>query len=319
MSTVTIARAGNIAIVTVDNPPVNALSQAVRQGLWDAVATLDAEAEVTAVVLHCAGRTFIAGADVREFGKVPEPPHLPDLVARIEGAAKPWVAAIHGAALGGGLEVALGCRFRVAGTGASLGLPEVNLGIIPGASGTVRTPRLTGLPAAVALVTSGKPVRAEKALTLGLIDAVIEGDLLEGAIAFAEKALAKPLPQPVSARVITPEDDAFWDGQRVAVTKAAKGNNARCARWTRSALHPRTTLQRPWHSSAKPSSRCAARIRRRLCGQYSLPNAPRPVPHIWGCQTRRHPLGRGDRRRHDGRRHCRGFARCGPAGCADRA
>lgn len=226
MSTVTIARAGNIAIVTVDNPPVNALSQAVRQGLWDAVATLDAEAEVTAVVLHCAGRTFIAGADVREFGKVPEPPHLPDLVARIEGAAKPWVAAIHGAALGGGLEVALGCRFRVAGTGASLGLPEINLGIIPGASGTVRTPRLTGLPAAVALVTSGKPVRADKALTLGLIDAVIEGDLLEGAIAFAEKALAKPLPQPVSARAITPEDDAFWDGQRVAVTKAAKGNNA---------------------------------------------------------------------------------------------
>ncbi|RDW12592.1 enoyl-CoA hydratase-related protein, partial [Paracoccus thiocyanatus] len=136
--TVTIARQGEIATVTVDNPPVNALSAALRQGLWDAVATLDADASVAAVVLVCAGRTFIAGADVTEFGKPPVPPHLPDLVARIEAAAKPWVAAIHGSALGGGLEVAMGCRFRVAAPDASLGLPEVSLGIVPGAGGTVR-------------------------------------------------------------------------------------------------------------------------------------------------------------------------------------
>ena len=225
MSIVTIAHEGPIAIVTVDNPPVNALSQAVRQGLWDAVTTLDGDAGVTAVVLRCAGRTFIAGADVREFGKTPEPPHLPDLVAHIEAARKPWIAAIHGSALGGGLEVALGCRFRLADAGASLGLPEVNLGIIPGAGGTVRTPRLTGMPAAVALVTSGKPVRADKAQALGLVDAVIAGDLLEGALAFAQEAAGRPLPPPVSARPIAPQSEAFWAEQSAAVTKAAKGNH----------------------------------------------------------------------------------------------
>src|SRR5690606_16389342 len=111
---VTIAREGSIAVVTVDNPPVNALSQALRQALADAVAELDADAAMQAVVLICAGRTFIAGADVGEFGKPPLPPHLPDVVARIEGSKKPWVAAIHGSALGGGLEVVLGCAYRVA-------------------------------------------------------------------------------------------------------------------------------------------------------------------------------------------------------------
>ncbi|AGT08244.1 3-hydroxyacyl-CoA dehydrogenase NAD-binding domain-containing protein [Paracoccus aminophilus] len=225
MSIVTIAREGQIAIVTVDNPPVNALSQALRQGLWDAVEALDADPEVSAVVLTCAGRTFIAGADVREFGRTPEPPHLPDLVARIEAARAPWIAAIHGSALGGGLEVALGCRFRVAVASASLGLPEVTLGIIPGASGTVRTPRLIGVPAAVDLITSGKPLRAEKALTLGLIDAVIAGDLTAGAVAFATAALANPLPEPLSTRPLPPEPDAFWESQTAAVTKAAKGNH----------------------------------------------------------------------------------------------
>ncbi|MCC5698288.1 enoyl-CoA hydratase/isomerase family protein, partial [Klebsiella pneumoniae] len=142
---------------------------ALRQGLWDAVATLDADDGVRAVVLVCAGRTFIAGADVTEFGKPPLEPHLPDLVDRIEGAAKPWVAAIRGAALGGGFGVAMGCRFRVALDSASVGLPEVSLGIVPGASGTVRTPRLAGVEAAVDLLTSGKPVRAAKALSLGLL------------------------------------------------------------------------------------------------------------------------------------------------------
>ena len=224
-ATVAIARQGQIAIVTVDNPPVNALSQALRQGLWDAVEQLDGDSDVAAVVLHCAGRTFIAGADVREFGKTPEPPHLPDLVAHLESAKKPWIAAIHGSALGGGFEIALGCRFRLAAPTASVGLPEVNLGIIPGASGTVRTPRLIGVPAAVSLVTSGKPVRADKALKLGLIDAVIEGDLLEGAVAFAQKALSQPLPLPVSARPIAPQPDEFWAEQLLAVTKAAKGNH----------------------------------------------------------------------------------------------
>ena len=144
--TLTIDREGRVAVVTVDNPPVNALSQALRQALWDAAETLDADPDVDAVVLICAGRTFIAGADVTEFGKPPVPPHLPDLVARIEGAAKPWIAAIHGSALGGGFEVALACRFRLAVPTASVGLPEVTLGIVPGAGGTVRLPRLVPPP-----------------------------------------------------------------------------------------------------------------------------------------------------------------------------
>ena len=162
MSIVTIARRAEIAVVTLDNPPVNALSTALRQGLWDAVEELDADPSVRAVVLTCAGRTFISGADVTEFGKPPMEPYLPDLVAAIEAAAKPWVAAIHGSALGGGFEVAMGCRFRVAQETASVGLPEVTLGIVPGASGTVRTPRLAGVAAAVELVTSGRPVAARK-------------------------------------------------------------------------------------------------------------------------------------------------------------
>ncbi len=220
--TVTIAREGSVAVVTVDNPPVNALSQALRQGLADAVARLDADAAVTAVVLICAGRTFIAGADVGEFGKPPQPPHLPDVAASIEGARKPWVAAIHGSALGGGLEVALGCAYRVAVASASLGLPEVKLGIIPGAGGTVRLPRLIGPAAAVDLVTGGSPVGARKAQGLGLVDAVIDGDLRTGAIAFATEVAEKPLPQPISSRAVPAVEAGFWEGAEKAVAAKAK-------------------------------------------------------------------------------------------------
>ena len=224
--TVSIDRDGDIAIVTVDNPPVNALGQALRQGLWDAVGTLDADASVRAVVLICAGRTFIAGADVTEFGKPPVPPHLPDLVDRLEGAAKPWVAAIHGSALGGGFEVAMGCRFRVALDSAAVGLPEVTLGIVPGASGTVRTPRLAGVEAAVDLVTTGRPVKAAKAHALGLVDAVVTGDLRDEAVAFARAALERELPAAVSARPVAAPDAAWWEAQRAAIAKRAKGEVA---------------------------------------------------------------------------------------------
>lgn len=219
--TLTVERDGRVAVVTVDNPPVNALSQPLRQALWQAVAALDADPEVDAVVLICAGRTFIAGADVSEFGKPPEPPHLPDVVARIEGAAKPWTAAIHGSALGGGFEVALGCRFRVAVGSASVGLPEVTLGVVPGAGGTVRLPRLVPAAVALELVTSGKPVRAPKALELGLIDAVLDGDLRAGAVAFA--AAARALPPPLRDRAPAPVDPDFWAPAEARVRKAARG------------------------------------------------------------------------------------------------
>lgn len=226
MPVVTIARDGEIAIVTVDNPPVNALGQAVRAGLLAAAVELDAAADVRAVVLVCAGRTFIAGADVSEFDRPGLEPHLPDVVNRIEASTKPWVAAIHGTALGGGFEIALGCRFRIAAADAAVGLPEVTLGIVPGASGTVRTPRLSGAEAAVELVTGGKPVKASKALAMGLIDAVVEGDLLASAIDFTREALSKALPLPVSHRPVAAPAREFWDEQKAAIAKRAKGEVA---------------------------------------------------------------------------------------------
>ncbi|MEH7827890.1 3-hydroxyacyl-CoA dehydrogenase NAD-binding domain-containing protein [Gemmobacter denitrificans] len=226
MTVTTLSRQGAIAIVTVNNPPVNALSQALRQGLWDAVATCDADPDIRAVVLICAGRTFIAGADVSEFGKPPMEPHLPDLVNRIEAAAKPWVAAIHGSALGGGFEVAMGCRFRAALDTASVGLPEVGLGIVPGASGTVRTPRLAGVAAAVELVTTGKPLGAAKAQSMGLLDAVVTGDLLQGALDFTLTALEQPLPLPISERPVAAPAPEFWAEQQTAIARRAKGEAA---------------------------------------------------------------------------------------------
>ena len=220
--TVTITHEGAIAVVTIDNPPVNALSQGLRQALMEAVSAIDADATTSAAVLICAGRTFIAGADVSEFGKLPAPPHLPDIVAAIEGSRKPWVAAIHGSALGGGLEVALGCAYRVAVASANLGLPEVKLGIIPGAGGTVRLPRLIGAAAAVDLVTSGDPVDARKALALGLVDAVVEGELLLAAIAFAREIADKPRPQRISERTVPPVENGFWERAGKAVMAKAK-------------------------------------------------------------------------------------------------
>ncbi len=224
--TVTITYEGAIAVVTIDNPPVNALSQALRQALMEAVFTTEANETVSAVVLACAGRTFIAGADVNEFGKPPVPPHLPEVVTGIERAKKPWIAAIHGSALGGGLEVALGCAYRVAAASANLGLPEVKLGIVPGAGGTVRLPRLIGVPAAVELVTGGNTIGAGKARELGLVDAVVEGDLLSATVGFAREASQRPQPQPISERSVPMVEDDFWSRTEKAVAAKARGEVA---------------------------------------------------------------------------------------------
>lgn len=224
--TITITRQASIALVTIDHPPVNALARAVRQGLVDAVATLDAEPGIDAVVLTCAGRTFIAGADVSEFDKPPEAPHLPDVVAAIETAAKPWIAAIHGSALGGGLEIALGCAWRLAVTDASLGLPEVRLGLIPGAGGTVRLPRLVGVEAAIDMVTTGTPMKAPKALAIGLIDRLIDGDLLAGAMAFAQETPGQPRPVPLSRRPAPEMAPDAWEKAAIQVSAKARGEAA---------------------------------------------------------------------------------------------
>lgn len=187
---VSIDKQDRVAVVTIDNPPVNASSQAVRAGLLEAVAATEADADIDAVVLACAGRTFVAGADVREFDKPPVEPHLPDVIAAIESASKPWVAAIHGTALGGGLELAMGCHARIADAKARMGLPEVTLGLVPGAGGTVRLPRLVTAELALKMIAGGKPISAKAALEARLIDAIATGDLLEEGVALAVEQAA---------------------------------------------------------------------------------------------------------------------------------
>ncbi|TDY86558.1 UNVERIFIED_ORG: 3-hydroxyacyl-CoA dehydrogenase [Herbaspirillum seropedicae] len=171
-----LAREGAILVVTIDNPPVNALGVAVRRGLMSAIEEGEADAGVAAILVTGAGRNFIGGADIREFGKPPQSPLLTELCNRIEACNKPVLAAIHGAALGGGLEVALAAHYRVALSNARLGLPEVQLGLLPGAGGTQRTPRLIGAQAALDMMLTGRHLSAKEALSLGLVDQLAEGD-----------------------------------------------------------------------------------------------------------------------------------------------
>lgn len=191
-----VERRGEAALLIIDNPPVNVTSQAVRAGLCAALDQIETM-PVSRVVLTGAGRAFVAGADAREFDAAPQPPHLPDLVSRIEGFAVPIVAAINGAALGGGLELALACSARVAAPSATLGLPEVTLGVVPGAGGTQRLPRLVGLTAALSLIPEGRVIPATEALALGLVDAVAE-DVVTAALELAlpHRAATGALPAP---------------------------------------------------------------------------------------------------------------------------
>ncbi len=191
---VDLDRRGRIAVLTINNPPVNALSQHVRQGLRDGVTQAIADAAVGAIVITCAGRTFIAGADITEFGKPPREPGLHEVLDLIEGSPKPVVAAVHGTALGGGLEVALACHYRVGVRTARFGLPEVRLGLLPGAGGTQRLPRVVGVEKALQMIVSGDPIGADAARNHGLIDAIVDGDLTAAGVAFAEKILSEKRP-----------------------------------------------------------------------------------------------------------------------------
>ena len=215
-----------IGVITVDNPPVNALSQVVRQGIHDAVRLGQTDAS-KAILILCAGRTFIAGADIREFGQPPQEPYLPDLCAEIENSSKLVVAALHGTALGGGFEVALGCHYRCALPTARVGLPEVKLGLLPGAGGTQRTPRLAGAMAALDLITSGNPVDAGRAASLGLVDHLVEGDLREAALAWCRDLVAKKASRRKTSelRVESVSDGVLAD-YRARLAKRARGQVA---------------------------------------------------------------------------------------------
>jgi 3-hydroxyacyl-CoA dehydrogenase len=214
----------HVGVITIDNPPVNALSHAVRQGIVDALEAATSDG-AKAVVIVCAGKTFIAGADIKEFGKPPQPPGLPDVIERIESQQIPVLAVLHGNALGGGLEVAMAAHYRCALPGTNLGLPEVKLGLLPGAGGTQRLPRLVGIKAAMDMILSGNPVPAEGALELGLIDALVEGDPESAGLGFAQQLLkdgAPPRPtgeQPVRE---VPEP-GYFEKERLRVASRFRG------------------------------------------------------------------------------------------------
>ena len=203
-------REGDVLVVVSDNPPVNALGAAVRQGLLDQMTAGLADPEVKAIVLRCNGRTFFAGADISEFGKPFVGPDLLEVIERIESGDKPVVAAIHGTALGGGCEVALGCHYRIATASARLGTPEVKLGLLPGAGGTQRIPRIAGVALALEMTALGAPITALKALAVGLVDRVVESEdsLVTEAVAFArEVADRRPLPR-ASETTAAPDPEA---------------------------------------------------------------------------------------------------------------
>jgi len=185
---------GNVGIIWINNPPVNAISVGVRAAIIDGVAKLAQDAEVNIGILACEGRTFMAGADITEFGKPPLSPGLHEAIHAVESSVKPIVAAIHGTAFGGGLEVALGCHYRVAVAGAKIGLPEVKLGLLPGAGGTQRLPRLIGVEAALGIIVSGDPIPATQAAKAGVIDKIIDGDLLAGAMDYARGLAERKAP-----------------------------------------------------------------------------------------------------------------------------
>ncbi|WP_283740099.1 3-hydroxyacyl-CoA dehydrogenase NAD-binding domain-containing protein [Chelatococcus albus] len=218
-SPVSVTVRGRVAVVTVDHPPVNALSGPARQGLLDVLSALAADAAIAAVVIAGGPGRFIAGADIREMNAPPAPPLLPDVVAALDGLDKPIVAAIDGPALGGGLEIALACDCRLASPGASLGLTEARLGLVPGAGGTQRLPRLTGIAAAIPLICGGRILKADEALEAGIVDAVLDGDLLAAAVARAP-AVAK---RRLSAQPVPAGDEAAEAAAVATAFKQAKG------------------------------------------------------------------------------------------------
>ncbi|MBP2562578.1 3-hydroxyacyl-CoA dehydrogenase [Neorhizobium galegae] len=224
-ATVSATTRNGVLVVTIDNPPVNPTSVDVRGGLEKALAHAETADNVTGVVITGAGKTFVGGADIKEFGNPAMEPTLPAVIERIEGLSKPVVAALNGAALGGGLEVALACHYRVASPAAQVGLPEVKLGLVPGAGGTQRLPRLIGIPAALDLITSGRSVKVDEALKLGIVDEVAADDLVEAAISAAMALAGKPLRR-TGDLTVAAVDPAEIEKDSVKILAKARGQKA---------------------------------------------------------------------------------------------
>ncbi|TXH79557.1 MAG: 3-hydroxyacyl-CoA dehydrogenase [Rhizobium sp.] len=223
--TISAALTDGTLVVTIDNAPVSALSADVRTGLMAAFGHAETDSNVAAVVLTGAGNSFIGGADIKEFGKPPVEPHLPDVISRIEAFPKPVIAAINGAALGGGLEVALACHRRLAASAAKLGLPEVKLGIVPGAGGTQRLPRLIGIAAAIDMIANSRIVSAAEALRLGIVDDVARGELIPEAVANVKSAIGASLRR-TGSLTVPPEASEAIDKAAADALRKARGQRA---------------------------------------------------------------------------------------------
>lgn len=224
MTAVSSSKEDGVAVITIDNPPVNALSQAVRQGLIEQLDAAASDSEITAAVLICAGTTFVAGADITEFGKPPVAPSLTEVRAVMDRFEKPLVAAMHGTVLGGGLEIALVCHRRVAVPGTKFGLPEVKLGILPGAGGTQRLPRVAGAARALDMILSGEPLDTETALAEGIIDEIAQGDLKAAGVTLARELVGKPIVR-VRDRTdkIANTDPQLFEDARSKASRSARG------------------------------------------------------------------------------------------------
>ncbi|NRA62745.1 MAG: enoyl-CoA hydratase/isomerase family protein, partial [Psychrobium sp.] len=226
---VTLTNHGAIGVIGINNPPVNALSVAVRQGLVDCIEKAVADDSIAAIVVTCDGRTFIAGADISEFGKTPLEPHLPDVLQKLDQCSKPVVAALFGTVLGGGFEVALSCHYRVAQANTKLGLPEVTLGLIPGAGGTQLLPRIGGVELALEMISSGKPKLAKELAETAVIDLLVADELTQRAIGFANELLIQgKTARPTSQLTIGHSDqyESLFAQWRAKLAKKARGQLA---------------------------------------------------------------------------------------------
>src|ERR1700729_2965848 len=242
-----LTKENGIAVITINNPPVNALSPGVPEGISESLDRIAQDDTIKTVVLIGGGRTFIAGADIKEFGKMtsgkPRGAGMLPFLLRVEDSRKPIIVAIHGTAFGGGLELAMAGHYRVAVPSAQVGQPEVKLGIIPGAAGTQRLPRLAGVAKAVEMCTTGNPIKATEALQFGVVDRIIEGDLLSGAIAFAREIASQPAPKTRERNEKlgnTAANAPFFSAARKTVAKKQRGLLAPAAAIT--AIEAATTL-----------------------------------------------------------------------------
>jgi len=287
---VRLEKDGNVAVIVIDNPPVNAGSWDVRNGLLAALRASCADPEIAAIVIIGAGKTFVAGADIREFDKPLRDPQMPAAIEAIEACAKPVVAAIRGAALGGGFELALGCDVRIATLDAVVGLPEVTLGIIPGAGGTQRLPRLIGLAPAIEMITSGRRVGASEALRLGLIDSIVEGELRAAAVRHArgpelrkrrigELPIPAEDPQAVAKAAVAAHARARG---RAAVKEAVEAvRNAARLPFKQGLVEERAVFQRLRESEEAAALRYLFFAQRDAARVSGLENAkPRPVRRV---------------------------------------